>query len=214
MPDEKPAADATVDHIAPDIEAARVLQVALIGQRIRELRRDRLTLTQLAQASNVSIGLLSRLENGVGNPSFAALSAIAQALDVDVQAFFEVTSKQRVVATNGHRITLHRDESDPTVELLVPSLASRIVGTQINLPPGYRAPGPASARPGQQFEFILDGQVEYRIEHEVHALDSGDFILFDAARPHARNNLSATVPATIVSCATEARLESFFPYGG
>ena len=39
-----------------------------IGGRVRELRRDRLTLVQLAAASGVSIGLLSRLENGSGNP--------------------------------------------------------------------------------------------------------------------------------------------------
>ena len=193
------------------IEATRVLQVALIGQRIRQLRRDRMTLTQLAQAGNVSIGLLSRLENGVGNPSFAALSSIARVLDVDVHAFFEVPAKDRAIATNGRRLTLSRDAADPTVELLVPSLSSRIVGTLVALPPGAGPAQPVVARPGQQFEYLIEGTVEYRIDHEVHHLYDGDFILFDAGRPHARRNLSDSAPATVLSCSTEARLESFFP---
>ncbi|MFV8054779.1 helix-turn-helix domain-containing protein [Mycobacterium sp. 48b] len=196
----------------PEIEAARSIQVALIGQRIRELRRDRMTLTQLAEASSVSIGLLSRLENGVGNPSFTALSAIARALDVDVQAFFEIPPKDSVVPTNGHRITLRRDATDATVELLVPNLSSRIVGALITLPANQAAPQLAATQPGQQFEFLVQGFVEYRIENEVHQLERGDFILFDAGRPHARRNLSADEQATILSCSTQARLESFFPF--
>jgi transcriptional regulator with XRE-family HTH domain len=197
-------------NVARDVEAARVQQVASIGRRVRELRRDRLTLAHLAQVSGVSVGLLSRLENGLGNPSFATLTAIARALDVDVHAFFEMPPKDRVVATNGRRITLRRESSDPVVELLVPSLSSRIVGTRLTLPAKFDPPGLIAARPGRQFEFLLEGRVEYRIEQEVHELELGDFILFDAGRPHARRNLSECAPALILCCSTEARLESLF----
>lgn len=107
---------------------------------------------------------------------------------------------------------MHRNRGDAVVELLVPSLSSRIVAIQVTLPPHFNPRELAAARPGQQFEFLIEGSVEYRIETEVHELDSGDFILFDAGRPHARYNLSGTVEAKILSCATAPRLESFFAH--
>ena len=64
-------------------------QITLIGRRIGELRRGRLTLSQLANLSQVSVGTLSRLEKGIGNPQFAVLHAIARALGVDVYTFFQ-----------------------------------------------------------------------------------------------------------------------------
>jgi transcriptional regulator with XRE-family HTH domain len=192
------------------IEDARAQRVALIGQRIRELRRERMTLTQLAAASAVSIGLLSRLENGVGNPSFAALSQIARALEVDIHAFFEPPPGDQVVPSSGDRITLRRGRGGANVELLVPSMFSRIVGTMVTLPPGFKSSGLATAQPGPMYEYVVEGSVEYLIETEVHQLERGDFILFDAGRSHARRNLSESTEAKVVSCSTEARLESFF----
>lgn len=192
------------------IEDAKAQQVALIGQRIRELRRERMTLTQLAAASTVSIGLLSRLENGVGNPSFAALSQIARALDVDVHAFFEPPPRDKVVPSSGDRITLRRGRLGANVELLVPSVFSRLVGTLVTLPAGFKSSGLTTAQHGPVYEYVVEGSAEYIIETEVHQLQRGDCILFDAGRPHARRNLSASDETKIVSCSTEARLESYF----
>lgn len=59
-----------------------------IGARIRSLRLERgLTLPQLAEKAEVSIGLLSQLENseeGVANPSLQTLRKIATALGVTI----------------------------------------------------------------------------------------------------------------------------------
>lgn len=201
--------DPSTDETA--VRDARSQQVALIGKRIRSLRRERITLSQLAQASNVSVGLLSRLENGVGNPSFAALSAIARALDVDIHSFFESPATGGVVLTSSERTTLRVSKTGVEVELLVPSVRSRIIGVLLTLPPGSAPDEQVSAHPGQQFEVVLDGEVEYRIEYEIHQLASGDSILFEASRPHSRRNMSASVKATILACSTELQLESYFP---
>jgi transcriptional regulator with XRE-family HTH domain len=171
-----------------------------------------MTLAELAEASKVSVGLLSRLENGVGNPYFAALSAIARVLDVDVSSFFEPPANGEIVLASDARIRLRALRTDVELELLVPNFRSRIIGMLLTLPPGS-SPPQVSTDPGQQFEVVLDGGVEYRIEHEVHQLDSGDLILFDASRPHSRHNMSILDRAIVLTCSTEARLESYFPSG-
>jgi transcriptional regulator with XRE-family HTH domain len=62
-----------------------------LGDKIRQLReKNRFTQGQLAQASSVSQGYLSQLENGeVKNPSAAVLLRIAQAMQVDGDDLFE-----------------------------------------------------------------------------------------------------------------------------
>jgi transcriptional regulator with XRE-family HTH domain len=62
-----------------------------LGDKIRQLREQtRLTQGQLAQASSVSQGYLSQLENGeVKNPSAAVLLRIAQAMRVGGDELFE-----------------------------------------------------------------------------------------------------------------------------
>jgi transcriptional regulator with XRE-family HTH domain len=150
-----------------------------------------MTLTELAEASSVSVGLLSRLENGVGNPAFASLGAIARGLGVDVYLFFEPSANGEKVLTSADRIRLRVPRTNVELELLVPGFHSRIVGMLVTLPPGFQPAEHRSAKPGQQFEVALDGSVEYRIEREVHQLESGDLILFDASRPHSRRNICA-----------------------
>jgi len=194
-------------------QSARTRQVALIGRRIRALRRERMTLAQLAEASNVSVGLLSRLENGVGNPSLASLSAIARVLEVDISSFFEPPGVSGLVLTSDDRVKLNVPRTGVDLELLAPGFHGRIIGMLMTLPPGYCPDEQVSASPGEQVEVVLDGSVEFRIEHEVHRLEEGDTILFEASRPHSRRNLSTESAATVLACSTEARLESYFPAG-
>ena len=203
------------DFTADDaqIQLTRSQQVGLIGKRIRALRRDRMTLTQLAQAAGVSVGVLSRLENGIGNPHFSALSAIARVLDVHVSVFFDSPSNDAAVLADGTRLKLVEPVSGVQIELLSPDFHSPVVGVILTLPPGFSPERQISGRPGQQLEFILDGSVEFRIDHEIHQLENGDSILFDAGRPHSRHNVSKSGPALILSYSTEARLESYFPNG-
>jgi transcriptional regulator with XRE-family HTH domain len=204
LPDDPTADDAQIQLI-------RGHQVSVIGKRIRALRRDRMTLTQLAQASGVSVGVLSRLENGNGNPHFSALSALARVLDVHVSVFFESPATDSTVLADGTRLSLLDPRSEAQIELLSPDFHSPVVGVILTLPPGFQPDAQISARPGQQFEFILDGSVEFRIDREIHQLQRGDAILFGAGRPHSRHNASISVKAVILSYSTEARLETYFP---
>ncbi|MDI1446981.1 helix-turn-helix transcriptional regulator [Polyangium sp. 6x1] len=56
---------------------------ALIGARIRELRREKdMSLSQLARASGLSKGHVSNLENGLALMSVGTLQAVARVLGV------------------------------------------------------------------------------------------------------------------------------------
>jgi DNA-binding XRE family transcriptional regulator len=80
---DAPSPELTTGSNAPDV-ASRTLEQAL-GTQVRSLRRQLdLTVSDLAAAAAISIGMLSKIENGQISPSLATLQAIASALNVPI----------------------------------------------------------------------------------------------------------------------------------
>ena len=60
-----------------------------IGTRLKELRKTKgMSITELAERSGVSTGLISQIERDLVAPSVVSLYDIAQALDTDISYFF------------------------------------------------------------------------------------------------------------------------------
>ena len=73
-----------------------------IGTQIRSYRKGlAMTVVELAKASNLSAGMISKIERGVTPPSLATLSAVARALQVPVTALFRSYEEQRDAKSGG-----------------------------------------------------------------------------------------------------------------
>jgi transcriptional regulator with XRE-family HTH domain len=60
------------------------------GRRLRQIRREKnLTQEYLAEATGVSVDLISNIERGINAPSFETLEKLAEALDIPVKDLFE-----------------------------------------------------------------------------------------------------------------------------
>ena len=67
-----------------------------LGARIRSMRREHdLSVLDLASASNISAGMLSKIENGQISPSLSTLQALASALTVSLSMLFAATEERR-----------------------------------------------------------------------------------------------------------------------
>ena len=67
-----------------------------LGSRIRVLRRERnLTLERLGELSDLSVGIVSQIERGKGNPSFATLVQLAHGLDIPVGRLLHVAEQHK-----------------------------------------------------------------------------------------------------------------------
>jgi transcriptional regulator with XRE-family HTH domain len=65
-----------------------VLEVA-IGREVRAIRKKLgITVAELATATSISLGMLSKIENGNTSPSLTTLRALGRALGVPVTTFF------------------------------------------------------------------------------------------------------------------------------
>lgn len=172
-----------------------------LGERIKDIRKtNKKTISYVAQAADVSNGLISRIENGRTIPSLPVLLNIINALEIGVSDFFEGMPK----ASELNYIVSRRDEN-AIIEKEDDATGfayNYIFGKQLSSI-GFEAVlleiQPNSQRgkvetDAYEFKYMLSGECFYNIgDEEVH-LKEGDSIFFDGRIPHVpinRGNQSA-----------------------
>jgi quercetin dioxygenase-like cupin family protein len=160
-----------------------------IGLRIRMLREQRnLSQRELARLSDLSPNTLSLIERAKTSPTASTLQKLAAALGVTVSALFEAEQHARgIVFTRPHERP-HFSASHGVVENLGPvGTNSQLTPLLITIEPGAHSGAPMT-HSGQEFAYCLSGQILFAVENQVHLLEAGDSLLFDAKRPHRWQN--------------------------
>ncbi|MEO0974520.1 MAG: XRE family transcriptional regulator [Pseudomonadota bacterium] len=132
-----------------------------------------LTLQELASRSELSAAFISQAERGKATPSIVSLINIAAALETDINYFITPPSPTSLVrrADNPQYIDI---DSPVRYTRLDTSIRNQQMNALImEIPPGTRLP--VVHRPeGEDFFYVLDGEVEQRIGDEVFTLRQGD----------------------------------------
>lgn len=163
-----------------------------IGAQLRALRQERgLSLARLAELTGISDATLSRVENAQTLVSAHNLYILAQALAVDITAFYAPAAQPlrsgiRAISRGGagHQI----DTARYAATILGAELAHKKMHPAIDLVSAQDldAIGGLAAHAGEEFLFVLSGVL---ILHSAHyaplRLEAGDSIYFDASMPHA-----------------------------
>ena len=93
LPRGKPAFDQDPHRVRQ--MSGRSLEVA-IGREVRNFRRQQgMTVADLAGVTGLSIGMLSKIENGNTSPSLTTLRVLSHAFSVPVTAFFKSYEERR-----------------------------------------------------------------------------------------------------------------------
>lgn len=161
------------------------------------------TLSDLSRSAGLSVGMLSKIENGQTSPSLSTLKALAQALNVPISVFFQDFEERSdcsfVSAGQGLRIDRRGTRAGHVYELLGHSLrsATRIEPFLITIDPGGE-PYAAFQHPGHEFIYMLSGRITYRHGERSYDLGPGDALFFDALAPHGPEALPE-LPARFLS---------------
>src|SRR5262249_29874911 len=165
-----------------------------VGPNLRRLRLRRgLSLEKLAQSSGVSRAMLGQIELGQSAPTINVLWKIARALDVTFSAL--IPSKEsggtRVLRQEGSKLLSSHDGSFVSRALFPFDQPRRVEFYELKLSAHKRED--ADAHPPGTVEnlVVTRGQVEIRVGGEVHALGTGDAIMFEADLPHTYLNPGA-----------------------
>jgi len=165
--------------------------LARIGVVIRDRRKGRYTVKQLAAASGVSIGVLSEIERGIGNPSYKTLHKIAQALELRIGELIDdagVEHHRGGVVRAADRTRLQFGSEGLVYELLTPDLHGRLEMLQTRLPAGFDNLTNPFRHDGEECVLVLEGRLHVTLAGETHELAAGDAITYDASQLHAWEN--------------------------
>lgn len=164
----------------------------------REIKRHRmkigLTIAELAKLSELSSGMLSKIENGNTSPSLSSLQALSEALNVPITAFFRKFEEKRNVsyvrAGSGVVIDRRGSRTGHKYELLGHSLGKRITVEPYLLTLTSESEAfPFFDHSGMEFIFMLEGDMLYAHGDKSFRLRPGDSLLFDAEAIHGPEEL-------------------------
>lgn len=203
LPRGKPAFDQDPHRIREISE--RNLEAA-IGREVRNFRRQQgMTVADLAGATGLSIGMLSKIENGNTSPSLTTLQVLSHAFSVPVTAFFKSYEERREAqhVKSGTHVEIERrgTRAGHQYNLLghIGSNASGVVVEPYLITLNSESDiFPAFQHEGLELLYMLEGEVDYRHGDTIYPLKPGDSFFFDADAPHGPEML-VKLPARYLS---------------
>lgn len=145
-----------------------------IGSLLKARRLELgLTLQELATRSELSAAFLSQAERGKATPSIVSLINIARALETDIHYFITPPAPTSLVrrADEPQYIDIN---SPVTYTRLDSSIRNQRMSALImEIPPGTGLPS-VHRDEGEDFFYVLEGEVEQSIGDEVFTLRKGD----------------------------------------
>ena len=185
--------------------AERNLEAA-IGREVRALRRQQgKTVADLAAVTGLSVGMLSKIENGNTSPSLTTLQVLAHALSIPVTALFKSFDERREVqhVQSGDHIEVDRRGTRAGHQYnLLGHIGSNASGVMVEpyliTLTSASDTFPTFQHEGLELLFMLEGQVTYRHGDQLFALKPGDSLFFDADARHGPEVLDV-LPAKYLS---------------
>ncbi len=175
------------------MEEQEVLQEIRVGERIKTLREQKgLSLKDVADSSGFSSALLSQVENHLVSPSLGTMVKLAKALGVRVGDFLGETSGEPfTIVRKDERKTISRFASKDGVKYGYSYESLGFEKKNRNMEPFIVTLEPAtiktskiSVHEGEEFIFVLEGQMEVILGDHTDVLYPGDSIYYDSTIPH------------------------------
>ena len=178
-------------HKATQEKREKVLEVA-IGREVKYHRKQHnITVAELAKVTGLSIGMLSKIENGMTSPSLTTLQTLAHALSVPLTSFFKgfEESREAVHVKSGEGLEANRrgTRAGHQYNLLGhigANTSGVIVEPYLITLTEASDTFPEFQHDGIEFIYMIEGEVEYRHGDATFILKSGDSFFFDADAPH------------------------------
>jgi len=161
-----------------------------VGRELRQRRNElELSLREVAELTELSIGFLSQLENDQVSPSLASLDRIAHALRIPIFELLSSDDRDPVVRADDRSATTLGD-TDVQVELLTNFPNWQMMPFYRKLAVGEKYDAVRIDRAREEWIYVVAGEMEvYLRNQEPHVLRPGDSIHFASTRLEAVNSI-------------------------
>ncbi len=175
------------------MEEQKEFEEVRVGEKIKALREQRgLSLKELADLTGFSTALLSQMENHLVSPSLGTIIKLAGAFGVKVGDFLgETEGEPFTIVRKDERKKVSRFASKDGVKY---GYSYESLGFEkkdrhmepfiVTLEPATVKTSKTSVHEGEEFIFVLEGEMEVILGDHTDILYPGDSIYYDSTIPH------------------------------
>jgi len=163
---------------------------AAIGGHLRQLRAKRgLPLTQVARAVGISVGFLSALERSQMSGSVGTLRKLARFYKTNILDFFGAKEGSSRLVRPAQRKVL---EAGRGVRMELLAWGNTVMEPHLFRVAPEAGSGDLYTHEGEEFLYVLRGELAITLDGEEYRLKSGDSFYFESATPHRWRNPGRT----------------------
>ena len=164
-----------------------------IGSRVREIRKSKkITLIELSKQTGIAQATLSRIETGTMVGTIESHRKIAEVLGMSLAELYAPLDRRYQEISHSKkeapRKVVHQGRGCQTEILTAEVTKKKITPLLVTLSGNTHTAMEQNERGVEKFVWVLDGEVEAKIEKENYALKAGETLYFDASLPHRLNN--------------------------
>ncbi len=167
-----------------------------VGSKIKGLRESKnLSIEEIAESTGLSVEQITSIENDTNLPSLGPLIKIARALGVRLGTFMDDNDSLGPVVTRAEdrekdsSISFSNGATDARKHMEYHPLAQQKVGRHmepfiIDINPTDSLDYKLSAHEGEEFIYVMEGEIEVEYGKEKYLLKQGDSIYYDSIVKH------------------------------
>lgn len=159
-----------------------------LGKRIKEQRlKKEMTLKNLADATGLSTGFISQLERGLTTVAVDSLQKLSEALDVNLNFFFNTQARREAVVLKRHEQQVLSVEEDRFIYYqLSPDYSDKTLFPRLIelMPTKEQEPISVFSHSGEEFILVMEGILTLVVEGEERELYPGDTAHFSSHKAH------------------------------
>lgn len=160
------------------------------GARLRQLRLTKgVSLATVANSAGISVGFLSALERSHMSASVGTLRKLAKYYKTSILDFYDTAEPTNHLVRPRARKIL---EAGPGVQMELLAWGNKVMEPHLfRIAPGAGS-GESYTHIGEEFLFVLKGELQIFLRGEEFRLKSGDSFYFESAVPHKWANPGRT----------------------
>jgi len=159
---------------------------AAVGPRLRQLRTKRsASLADVSAAAGISVGFLSAIERSQMSASVGTLRRLARYYRTNILDFFDPTESNTRLVRPAKRKVLN---AGPGVRMELLAWGNTVMEPHLFRIAPQAGSGESYAHEGEEFLFVLRGELQIALADQEYHLRRGDSFYFESATPHHWRN--------------------------
>ncbi|MBN1663953.1 MAG: cupin domain-containing protein [Deltaproteobacteria bacterium] len=173
------------------------------GERLAEIRRKKkMSLEELSEKTGLTVSHLTSIEEGKDFAPVGDILKISRALTVNPEELFSADAKEEDLKKKRVAGFKKREESYQYTVLTPQGTDKHLRAFRVVIPAKSEHPKISYRHEGEEFVYVLEGEVKIRVGRKSHHLKVGDAFHFDSGISHSLVNPGGKPTVLIVTLYT------------